>query len=112
MRVRPRHLAISASICDLLVLHIALLIDLCTSIAFKRMNPFEILRERGAHIVCTSDINARNRHVDIFLVDESEMREINFRERGFDRSTDVLSFPFYSVSLVMLIVRRFPYRVI
>ena len=31
------------------------------------------------------------------LVDESEMRDINLKERGLDYSTDVLSFPFYSV---------------
>lgn len=40
--------------------------------------------------------------VELNFVDSELMREINFKERGFDKTTDVLSFPFEFVMHVPL----------
>ena len=59
------------------------------------------------HVVLSPDAILLNRNVDILLVDESEMRDINLKERGMDYSTDVLSFPFYSVRTMRSVPRSF-----
>ena len=47
-------------------------------------------------------LSLSNKEIELLIVDENEMQNINKQQRGIDKSTDVLSFPYEDMPLAPL----------